>query len=185
MLLGSASSDSRLAVHGAGDWGYLETLFPEWTAYIQTTATSLFKKKNHFKTNSKLHHTSQQVNRSEFSHTAPGETFSPLCSVHGERDAALHAGEECRSTDWRGDTRQHLPGRNSSESKTIVNVTQSQSCRLAVICGPLLPIPIHSVRMELLDCFSSTLRLREIRQKFVFLPKRCHSKGAPVFRAAL
>lgn len=79
----------------------------------------------------------------------------------------------------------HLPGRNSRESKTIVNVTQSQSCRLAVICGPLLPIPIHSVRMEFLDCFSSTLRLREIRQKFVFLPKRCHSKGAPVFRAAL
>lgn len=73
--------------------------------------------------------------------------------------------------------KQHLPGRNSSESKTIVNVTQSQSCRLAVVWGPLLPIPIHSVRMEFLDCFSSTLRLREIRQKFVFLPKRCHSKG--------
>lgn len=79
----------------------------------------------------------------------------------------------------------NLPGRNSSESTTIVNVTQSQSCRLAEIWGPLLPIPIHSVRMEFLDCFSSTLWLREIRQKFVFLPKRCHSKGAPVFRAAL
>ena len=72
------------------------------------------------------------------------------------------------------------PGRNSSESKTIVNVTQSQSCRLAVICGPLLPIPIHSVRMEFLDCFSSTLWLREIRQKFVFLPKALSFKeGAP------
>lgn len=56
--------------------------------------------------------------------------------------------------------KRHLPGRKSSESKTIVNVTQSQSCRLAVICGPLLPIPIHSVRMEFLGCFSSTLRLR-------------------------
>lgn len=92
----------------------------------------------------------------------------------------------CRAAaEEHGLKKQHLPGRNSSESKTIVNVTQSQSCRLAVICGPLLPIPIHSVRMEFLDCFSSTLWLREIRQKFVFLPKRCHSKGAPVFRAAL
>lgn len=79
----------------------------------------------------------------------------------------------------------HLPGRKSSERRTIVNVTQSKSCRLAVICGPLLPMPIHSVRMEFLHCFSSTLRLRKIRQKFVFLPKRCHSKGGPVFRAAL
>lgn len=89
--------------------------------------------------------------------------------------------------EWKehGLRKQLLPGRNSSESKTIVNVIQSQSCRLAVICGPLLPIPIHSVRMESLDCFSSTLWLREIRQEFVFLPKRCHSKGAPVFRAAL
>ena len=104
-------------------------------------------------------------------------------SVAGERDAALHA---CRrGVQEHGLSRQHLPGRNSSESTTIVNVTQSQSCRLAVICGPLLPIPIHPVRLEILGCFSSTLRLREIRQKFVFLPKRCHSKGAPVFRAAL
>lgn len=90
---------------------------------------------------------------------------------------------EWSGTDW--NKTRHLPGRKSSESRTIVNVTQSKSCRLAVICGPLLPIPIHSVRMEFLDCFSSTLRLRKIRQKFVFLPKRCHSKGAPVFRAAL
>lgn len=71
--------------------------------------------------------------------------------------------------------KQHLPGRKSSERKTIVNVTQSKSCRLAVISGPLLPMPIHSVRMELLGCFSSTLRLREIRQIFVFLPKQALS----------
>ncbi len=101
----------------------------------------------------------------------------------GKRDAALHEGAEW--VEEHGLKKHHLPGRNSSESKTIVNVTQSQSCRLAVICGPLLPIPIHSVRMEFFGCFSSTLWLREIRQKFVFLPKRCHSKGAPVFRAAL
>lgn len=80
-----------------------------------------------------------------------------------------------RKRDEKRGGKQHLPGRKSSESKTIVNVTQSKSCRLAVICGPLLPMPIHSVRMELLGCFSSTLRLREIRQIFVFLPKQALS----------
>lgn len=110
----------------------------------------------------------------------------------GTAGSLSHAAEEWRSPDWRHKTKQkqgekttrtrssNSPGRNSSESKTIVNVTQSQSCRLAVICGPLLPIPIHSVRMEFLDCFSSTLWLREIRQKFVFLPKALSFKeGAP------
>lgn len=85
-----------------------------------------------------------------------------------------------------GKKKHHLPGRNSSESKTIVNVTQSQSCRLAVICGPLLPIPIHSVRMEFLDCFSSTLWLRENQTKIRLpFPSAVIQKGAPVFRAAL
>lgn len=131
---------------------------------------------------------SQSLKSFKLSHTTtPGKklTFSPspppLRWVWGTGSACRRGVE---NTDWRKKT-QHLPGRNSSESKTIVNVTRSQSCRLAVIWGPLLPIPIHSVRMEILGCFSSTLWLREIRQKFVFFPSAVIQKGAPVFRAAL
>lgn len=122
----------------------------------------------------RVRETLKAVKQIEFGHTAPGKS---LLFFHfyseGERDRsfACRRGVEQHGLEKK---KHHLPGRNSSESKTIVNVTQSQSCRLAVICGPLLPIPIHSVRMEFLDCFSSTLRLRENQTK-IRLPSQALS----------
>lgn len=101
------------------------------------------------------------------------KTFFHLYS-EGERDRSVACRRGAEQHGLKKKKKHHLPGRNSSESKTIVNVTQSQSCRLAVICGPLLPIPIHSVRMEFLDCFSSTLWLRENQTK-IRLPSQALS----------
>ncbi len=52
--------------------------------------------------------------------------------------------------------------------ETTKRQIQFQSCRLARLRVPLLPMPIHSVWLQFSNCCSSALRLREITQLFSF-----------------
>ncbi|KAL7867209.1 hypothetical protein AOLI_G00150230 [Acnodon oligacanthus] len=72
----------------------------------------------------------------------------------------------------RNGTARLSPGRNSRQRESITREIQFQSCSLARLKGPLLPMPIHSVRLGLSDCCccccccSSTLKLQEATQSF-------------------
>jgi len=48
-----------------------------------------------------------------------------------------------------------LPGRSNRHIETTKRQIQSQSCRLARLRVPLLPMPIHSVWLQFSNCCSS------------------------------
>lgn len=73
--------------------------------------------------------------------------------------------------------RDALPDRSNKDIESTKRQVQSQSRRLAGLRVPLLPMPIHSVRLKFSNCCSSAVRLREITQLSHSLPQPLSFKG--------